>query len=53
MNSNKKSANKKPIENHKTAAWANVEKAKQVSNVAEPSNMQIANAKEYVDENEK
>lgn len=48
-----KPQNEKPIENQKTAAWANIENAKPVSNVAEPSHMQIKNAKEYVDENEK
>lgn len=41
------------IENHKTAAWANIEKTKPVSNVAKPSVVQTNNAKEYVDENEK
>ena len=44
---------KKPIENHKTAAWANVEKTKNISNVAELSVFQVENAKEYVDENKK
>lgn len=44
---------KHPIENHKTAAWSNIETAKSVSNVAEPSEMQARNAKEYVDQNEK
>ena len=41
---------KKPIENHKTAAWANSE---EISNVAPPPGMQTRNAKEYADENEK
>jgi hypothetical protein len=44
---------KKPLENHKTAAWANIETTKSVSNVAEPNQMQTKNAKDYVDENEK
>jgi len=44
---------KKPIENHKTAAWANIEETKELSNVATPSYTQTQNAKEYVDENEK
>lgn len=44
---------KKPLENHKTAAWANIETTKSVSNVAEPNKMQTKNAKDYVDENEK
>ncbi|MCI1960231.1 MAG: DUF3787 domain-containing protein [Clostridia bacterium] len=43
----------KPVENHKTAAWANVEDTKNSSNVAKPSQYQTKNAKEYVDENEK
>lgn len=51
-NSNKGKSNK-PIENHKTAAWANIETTKPISNVAEPSVNQINNAKQYVDENEK
>ncbi len=50
---NKQNNFQKPIENHKTAAWANIEKTKRVSNVAEPSDMQTDNAKDYVDENEK
>ncbi|NLO47298.1 MAG: DUF3787 domain-containing protein [Clostridiales bacterium] len=44
---------KKPIENHKTAAWANREKINQATNVSQPSLMQTINAKEHVDENEK
>lgn len=44
---------RRPIENHSTAAWSNVETRKQISNVAEPSHLQAINAKEYVDENEK
>jgi hypothetical protein len=42
-----------PIENHETAAWANIEKTKPLSNVSIPSEYLVANAKEYVDENEK
>jgi len=42
-----------PIEKHETAAWANVEKTKPVSKVTEPSEVQAANAKEYVDSNQK
>jgi hypothetical protein len=42
-----------PIENHETAAWANIEKTKPVSNVAIPNEIQVRNAKEYVDTNEK
>ncbi|MDF2590785.1 MAG: hypothetical protein K0S75_251 [Clostridia bacterium] len=42
-----------PIEKHDTAAWANEEDAKPVSNVNIPSEIQVRNAKEYVDSNEK
>lgn len=42
-----------PIENHETAAWANIEKTKPLSNVNIPDEWQAWNAKEYVDENEK
>ncbi|AUS95894.1 DUF3787 domain-containing protein [Clostridium thermosuccinogenes] len=42
-----------PIEKHDTAAWANVEKLKPVSNVNIPDDEQVRNAKEYVDSNEK
>lgn len=42
-----------PIENHETAAWANIEKTKILSNVAIPDETGVLNAKEYVDENEK
>lgn len=43
----------KPVENHDTAAWANIQKTKHVSNVNIPSEVQVRNAKEYVDTNEK
>lgn len=42
-----------PIERHDTAAWANIEKLKSVSNVSVPDDEQVRNAKEYVDSNEK
>jgi hypothetical protein len=42
-----------PIEQHDTAAWANIEKTKPVSNVTIPSEVEVRNAKEYVDTNEK
>jgi hypothetical protein len=44
---------KKPVENQKTAAWANMEKISRETNVSSPSLMQTINAKEHVDENEK
>lgn len=44
---------KTPIEKHETAAWANVEETKSVSNVTIPSETETMNAKEWVDTNEK
>lgn len=43
----------KPIEKHDTAAWANIESVKQASQVTIPSEIQVRNAKEHVDTNEK
>ncbi len=43
----------KPVENHDTAAWANINQVKPVSNVNIPAEVQVRNAKEYVDSNEK
>lgn len=42
-----------PIEKHDTAAWANIESKKPDSNVTMPSEIQVRNAKEHVDTNEK
>lgn len=42
-----------PIENHDTAAWANTSKMKPVSKVNIPDEVQVRNAKEYVDTNQK
>lgn len=42
-----------PIENHKTAAWANIENVKKNSRVPLPSVFEVENAKEWVDTNEK
>lgn len=42
-----------PVEKHDTAAWAGVEAKKPASNVTIPSELQVRNAKEYVDTNEK
>ncbi|WML35981.1 DUF3787 domain-containing protein [Clostridium sp. OS1-26] len=42
-----------PIENHDTAAWANIEDTKPVSNVSLPSETEVRNSKEWVDTNEK
>lgn len=43
----------KPVEKHDTAAWANINKTKPVSKVNIPDEVQVRNAKEYVDTNEK
>ena len=43
----------KPIERHDTAAWANHVRTKPVSKVIIPDEIDIRNAKEYVDTNEK
>ena len=54
MNKEAKSINRKePIENHRTAALADIEEVKSVSNVAIPSDSDVYNAKDYVDANEK
>jgi hypothetical protein len=42
-----------PVEKHDTAAWANIEKKKSHSKVTIPSEFQVINAKDHVDENEK
>ncbi|SET50038.1 protein of unknown function [Natronincola peptidivorans] len=41
------------IENHKTAAWANIESIKPESRVPIPNEIEVKNAKEYVDTNQK
>jgi hypothetical protein len=43
----------KPIENHETASWANRENLKPISQVPIPNPVEIKNAKEWVDTNEK
>ena len=43
----------RPIEQHTTAAWANIEKVKEISNVSIPSEVEVWNAKEWVDTNQK
>ncbi|PRR78831.1 hypothetical protein CLLI_14130 [Clostridium liquoris] len=42
-----------PIEQHNTAAWANIESMKPISQVTVPSEMETFNAKEWVDSNQK
>ncbi|AOY76397.1 CDIF630_02480 family spore surface protein [Clostridium formicaceticum] len=41
------------IENHQTASWANMKDLKPVSRVPIPDEIEVKNAKEYVDTNEK
>lgn len=41
------------IENHQTAAWANMEALKPISRVPIPNENQVKNAKEHVDTNQK
>ena len=42
-----------PVEKHDTAAWASMESIKPASNVHIPAEIQVRNAKEHVDTNEK
>ena len=43
----------RPIEQHTTAAWANIETLKERSKVAIPSEFEVGNAKDWVDTNQK
>lgn len=43
----------KPVENHKTAAWSNIDEVREDAHTAHPSLEQVINAKDYVEENEK
>jgi len=52
-NKYKESHMRVPIENHATAAWANINELKPDSGVNIPDELQIYDAKEYVDENHK
>ena len=49
----KETHRKTPMENHATAAWANIADIKDVSEVTLPDELQVIHAKEYVDENHK
>jgi hypothetical protein len=44
---------KKPIENHKSAAWSDIKNINEISKTSHPSENQTIDAKEYVDTNEK
>ncbi|WP_042315183.1 CDIF630_02480 family spore surface protein [Desulfofarcimen acetoxidans] len=43
----------KPIEQHVTASWANIDKMQPVSKVAIPGDQEVGDAKEWVDKNQK
>jgi hypothetical protein len=54
MSNNYKEHSKEiPIENHQTAAWANITKTKPVSEVPLPNSAAVKSAKDYADENKK
>ncbi|MFW6264991.1 MAG: CDIF630_02480 family spore surface protein [Bacillota bacterium] len=42
-----------PIENHQTAAWANIQNLEGQARVFDPADQGVEDAKEYVDDNEK
>ncbi|MCC5910751.1 MAG: DUF3787 domain-containing protein [Clostridiaceae bacterium] len=41
------------IENHQTASWANIKSLKPISRVPIPDEVEVKNAKEWVDTNQK
>lgn len=43
----------RPVEEQNTAAWANIEELQPHSRVPIPSDIQVKNAKEWVDTNQK
>jgi hypothetical protein len=49
----KERSQQSPVENHYTAAWANIEKTKFISQVTQPSEIEADYAKEWVEENQK
>lgn len=53
MNKQKNRVYKEPIEKHETAAWADAERLQPVTQVRIPCEIQVRNAKEYVDTNQK
>ncbi len=44
---------KRPIENHETAAWADIETTTEIANVPIPREASVASARKWVDANEK
>ncbi|QCX34854.1 DUF3787 domain-containing protein [Caloramator sp. E03] len=53
MAKNEKRFKVQPIEKHTTAAWANVSGVKPISNVSIPDELNVSEAKEWVETNEK
>lgn len=53
MEKNKRKIKHTAIENHQTASWANIYKTKPTSKVPLPNKIEVENAKEWVDSNEK
>lgn len=52
-NKTKQKNRTKPIESHETAAWANIEELKAESRVPIPNDVEVENAKKWVDKNQK
>ncbi|WP_333859231.1 DUF3787 domain-containing protein [Clostridium sp.] len=53
MGKNKEKNKHSIVENHQTASWANIYKTKPISKVPIPNKIEVENAKEWVDSNEK
>lgn len=52
-NKSKERMNEMAVENHRTAAWANIEAMKRASRVPLPDILEVEHAKEWVEENQK
>ncbi|MCT4594636.1 MAG: DUF3787 domain-containing protein [Anaeromicrobium sp.] len=44
---------RKPVENHETAPWANIENLKGEGKIPTPATLEVDNAREWVEQNEK
>ncbi|NLM04448.1 MAG: DUF3787 domain-containing protein [Clostridiales bacterium] len=53
MKNNKKKYEPNPREKHTHASWRNIEKLKPESRVFIPNELEVINAKDYVDSNQK
>ena len=53
IHENKGILQKTPVDKHTTAAWANIEKTQEISNVPIPNEIEVSNAKQWVDKNQK